>query len=66
MEQAVQKTKAELIRDSLRSSMDYVDYRLMVSRLALEGKSTGSMESREYVDFTRLNDQRVKRLDKTI
>ena len=66
MEQAVQKTKGELIRDSLKSSMGYLDYRLMVSNLALEGKSTGSVESQELSDYTRLNDQRMKRLDKTI
>ena len=46
--------------------MAYLDYRLMVSNLALEGKSTGSIESQEHNDFTRLNDQRMKRLDKTI
>ena len=66
MEQAVQNTKQELVRDGLKSSMGYVDYRLMVSNLALEGKSTGSIESQELSDYTRLNDQRMKRLDKTI
>jgi thiol-disulfide isomerase/thioredoxin len=66
MERTAQKTKRELVRDGLKSSMDYEEYRLMVSNLALEGKSTGSIESQEMSDFTRLNDQRMKRLDKTI
>ena len=66
MEQAVQKTKQELVRDGLKSSMSYMDYRLVVSNLALEGKSTGSIESQELSDYSRLNDQRMKRLDKTI
>ncbi|RAJ13723.1 thioredoxin family protein [Arenibacter echinorum] len=66
MEQTVQKSKQELVREGLRSSMGYVEYRLMMSNLALEGKSTGSIESQELSDFTRLNDQRMKRLDKTI
>lgn len=66
MEQTVQKSKQELVREGLRSSMCYVEYRLMMSNLALEGKSTGSIESQELSDFTSLNDQRMKRLDKTI
>jgi thiol-disulfide isomerase/thioredoxin len=66
MEQTVQKSKQELVREGLRSSMRYVEYRLMMSNLALEGKSTGSIESQELSDFTSLNDQRMKRLDKTI
>ena len=66
MEQTVQKTKQVLVRDGLKSSMGYVDYRLMLSNLALKGKSTGSIESQELSDFTRLNDQWMRRLDKTI
>jgi hypothetical protein len=46
--------------------MDYMEYRLLVSNLALEGRSTGSIESQELSYYTRLNDQRMKRLDKTI
>jgi hypothetical protein len=66
MEKTAQKTKRELLQDGLNSSMGYEQYRLMVSNLALEGKSTGSIESQEMSDYTRLNDQRMKRLDKTI
>ena len=66
MEKTVQKTKSELVRDSIKSSLGYKDYRLMVSNLALEGKAKGSIESQELSDYTRLNDQRMKRLDKTI
>jgi hypothetical protein len=66
MEKTAQKTKRELLQDGLNSSMGYEEYRLMVSNLALEGKSTGSIESQEMSDYTRLNDQRMKRLDKTI
>jgi hypothetical protein len=66
MEQVVGKTEHELVRDGLKSSMDYMEYRLLVSNLALEGRSTGSIESQELSYYTRLNDQRMKRLDKTI
>tara|TARA_R110000782_G_scaffold71016_2_gene142582 strand:+ start:240 stop:863 length:624 start_codon:yes stop_codon:yes gene_type:complete len=66
MEETIRKTKQQLVLEGINSSMAYLDYRLMVSNLALEGKSTGSIESQEHNDFTRLNDQRMKRLDKTI
>lgn len=66
MEQTVQKSKLELVRDGLKSSMGYMEYRALVSNLALEGRSTGSIESQELNEYTRLNDQRMKRLDKTI
>lgn len=66
MEQTVQEAKHEIVQDSLKRGLDYEDYRLMVSKLALEGKSTGSIQSPELGDYTRLNDQRMKRLDKTL
>lgn len=66
MEQIVQETKHEIVQNGLSGAMDYEDYRLMVSKLALEGKSTGLMQNEELGNYTRLNDQRMKRLDKTL
>jgi len=66
MERTAQKTKHKLVKDGLNSSMGYEEYRGMVTNLALEGKSTGSIKSEEMSNYTRLNDQRMKRLDKTI
>ncbi|MCK0188828.1 thioredoxin family protein [Arenibacter sp. F20364] len=66
MEKTAQKTKGELLREGLKLSMGYGDYRQMISDLALEGKSTGPLQSEEVINYTRLNDQRMKRLDKTI
>ncbi|MCM4150681.1 thioredoxin family protein [Arenibacter sp. N53] len=66
MEQTVQKTRIQVVQEGLMGSMGYEDYRLMVGNLALEGKSTGSIQSQELGNYTLLNDQRMKRLDKTI
>ena len=66
MEDTVQKTKRGLVQDALKGALSYEDYRLMVGNLALEGKSTGSVQSEELGNYTLLNDQRMKRLDKTI
>jgi len=66
MAETVQKTKRGLVLDALKGAMSYEDYRLMVVNLALEGKSTGSMQSEELGNYSLLNDQRMKRLDKTI
>jgi hypothetical protein len=66
MAETVHKTKRGLVLDALKGAMSYEDYRLMVVNLALEGKSTGSMQSEELGNYTLLNDQRMKRLDKTI
>ena len=66
MAETVQKTKRGLVLDALKGAMSYEDYRLMVVNLALEGKSTGSMQSEELGNYSLLNNQRMKRLDKTI
>ncbi|MCK0146356.1 thioredoxin family protein [Arenibacter sp. F26102] len=66
MEQTVKRTKREVVQDGLKGAMAYEDYRLMVANLAIAGKSTGSVQSQELGNYTILNDQRMKRLDKTI
>lgn len=66
MEQTAQKTKREVVQEGLKGSMGYADYRLMVANLTREGRSSGLIQSQELGNYTRLNDQRMKRLDKTI
>ncbi|MBC8766451.1 thioredoxin family protein [Arenibacter sp. BSSL-BM3] len=66
MEQTVKRTKREVVQESLNGAIAYEDYRLMVANLAIEGKSTGLVQSQELGNYTVLNDQRMKRLDKTI
>jgi len=66
MEQIIQRDIEVLVRSGLQRSMSYEDYRLMVAKLALEGRSTGPVQNQELSGYTRLNDQRMRRLDKTL
>ena len=50
----------------LKNSYDYTSYRKLVNQLVSEGKTTGPIQSQELFDFTKLNIQRMNRLDKTI
>ncbi len=47
-------------------SYSYDEYRKLVNELLKESKTTGSDQSEERVEFTKLNNSRMNRLDKTI
>ena len=48
------------------TSLSYADYRELIDKLLLKSKTTGSDQTENRVQFTRLNVERMKRLDKTI
>ncbi len=50
----------------IEQALSYNDYRKNVDALLLNGKTTGSTQSDKLVEFTKLNVQRMNRLDKTI
>jgi len=54
-----------LIKESLETSLSYQDYRELVSNLLEENKSTTEGGSQALVDYSKLNNSRMKRLDKT-
>ncbi|NVJ89761.1 MAG: thioredoxin family protein [Flavobacteriaceae bacterium] len=56
----------EIIKNSLKKSLTYQEYRSLVSRLLEKGKSTGPIQTEELTNYSLLNDKRMKRLDKTI
>ncbi|OSY88740.1 thioredoxin [Tenacibaculum holothuriorum] len=56
----------ELINKSLTKAINYTEYRELVSNLLAEGKSTGPNQSDALLNYSKLNDKRMKRLDKTI
>jgi hypothetical protein len=56
----------EIIENSLKKTISYIDYRALVRNLLVEGKSTGLEQSEDLTNYSLLNDQRMKRLDKTI
>lgn len=56
----------EIIENSLQNAMSYETYRTLVHELIQEGKSTGVNQSDDLLNYSTLNDKRMKRLDKTI
>lgn len=65
-QEIIQTTADQIIQESLINSMGYGEYRLLVSNLVVEGKSTGPIQNLELSNYTLLNNQRMKRLDKTM
>ncbi len=61
------ETKEQLITpDIIEHSMSYEEYRKLISNLLEEDKTTGGDSSDDMVNYTRMNVQRMRRLDKTI
>lgn len=56
----------EIIENSSKKAISYTDYRVLVSNLLADGKSTGPEQSEALTNYSLLNDRRMKRLDKTI
>lgn len=50
----------------LNNLLDYKMYTDLVLKLVEDGKTTGSNQSEKLVEFTKLNQQRMNRLNKTI
>lgn len=50
----------------LEKSIGYQNYRELLVNLLKEGKTTGHNQSPEYVEYGKVNVQRMKRLDKTV
>jgi hypothetical protein len=55
-----------LIINSIKKGIDYNSYRALVKDLIIEGKSTGLEETDALLNYSKLNDKRMDRLDKTI
>ena len=56
----------EILKNALNNSYSYQDYRKTVTDLLQEGKSSGAIQSEALVNYSRLNETRMHRLDKTI
>ncbi len=54
------------IEESLQHSMSYQTYRDLVKQLADGNSTTGLEKTEELANYTKLNDRRMKRWDKTI
>jgi thiol-disulfide isomerase/thioredoxin len=64
--QITPKYKEALVQEKLKSAIDYYTYRNIVSGLASEGLSTGPEQTEANSNYTKLNDARMRRLDKTV
>lgn len=56
----------KVIENSLKKAISYSGYRTLVKGLLDEGKSTGPNQSEDLLNYSLLNDKRMKRLDKTV
>jgi thiol-disulfide isomerase/thioredoxin len=54
------------VAKALFNSHSYSEYRVLVSDLLLEGKSSGNEQSEHLLHFSTLNETRMNRLDKTM
>lgn len=52
--------------ESLHNVLSYLDYRNLISNNLKQGISTGDVQSDEILHYTKLNDTRMNRLDKTM
>ena len=55
-----------IIAESIKRSTSYQDYRALVKQLTEENSTTGSEKTEALADYTKLNDRRMKRWDKTV
>ena len=58
-------TIKDIISESLKNSMTYAEYRDLVIKLVEEKSTTGNDKSEALVEYTQLNDRRMRRWDKT-
>ncbi len=54
----------KVIEKSLQQAYSYTEYKEMVAGLLKENKATGNNTTAQLIDFTKLNQSRMKRLDK--
>ena len=54
------------IEEGLQKAISYTSYRKLISDLIASGKSSGPIQSEDLLNYSKLNDRRMKRLDKTI
>ncbi|EDM43648.1 hypothetical protein SCB49_08658 [unidentified eubacterium SCB49] len=55
-----------LVAESLKTAMSYTAYRALTIEHAANKTSTGANQSEAYVNYTKLGDARMRRLDKTV
>ena len=54
------------IEEGLQKAISYTSYRKRINDLIASGKSSGPIQSEDLLNYSKLNDRRMTRLDKTI
>jgi hypothetical protein len=54
------------IEEALKKAISYTSYRKLIIDLIASGKSSGPIQSEDLLNYSKLNDRRMTRLDKTI
>ena len=55
-----------MIKNSLPKALSYDAFKNLMDSLLLQGKTTGDDQSEFMVSLTKLNRQRIKRIDNTL
>lgn len=55
-----------ITHEVIKHGLSYSEFRKLTERLVEESKTTGSNQSEAYLEYTRLNHQRMNRWDKTL
>lgn len=55
-----------IVKKAVSISLSYTEYRNLVAIFADEGKTTGEIPTEDHIVFTKLNEARMHRLDKTM
>jgi len=56
----------DIINESLQKAISYQDYRNLVKQLVSDGSTSGNEKTEALINYTLLNDRRMKRWDKTV
>ena len=57
---------SSIIKNSLEKGQSYQDYRNLVKQLVVQESTTGIEKTESLIEYTKLNDRRMKRWDKTL
>lgn len=65
LEKKIEEAKITLVKQGISMGMDYGKYRDLVHHLADTKQTTGLPQSEANIEYTQLNDRRMRRWDKT-
>ncbi|MEX0312607.1 MAG: thioredoxin family protein [Allomuricauda sp.] len=62
----ISEKRLKLVQNGILKGMDYTVYRDLISELAKNRQTTGEEQLESLINYTELNDRRMKRWDKTL